>query len=107
MSLCVEPTAIHLFDSSDVFLFPYLMATQVSHRISEVWAISTFKKLVLACRGGLKADLCMPCDGFVLQQSLLSLQLWEEKLHSGGLSRSDPCNLKFPPPLLCDLIQGP
>lgn len=34
---------------------------------------------------------------------LLSLQLWEEKLHSGGLANVIQI---FFPPLLCDLIQG-
>lgn len=61
------------------------MATQVSHRITKVWAISALKKLVLGCPGGQKADLYMLYDGLVLQRSPLSLQLWEEKLHSGGL----------------------
>lgn len=66
--------------------------------------MSAFKKLVPTFHGEQKADLYMPCDGLVLQQSLLSLQLWEEKLHSGDLIN---VIWIFFPLLLCDLFQGP
>lgn len=101
MSLCVEPSAIYLPNSSDVFLF--LMATQVSHRITEVWAMSALEKLVLACHREQKADLYMPCDGLLLQLSAVFTTLGGET----SLWRSDQGNLNFLSPLLCDLIQGP
>lgn len=49
--------------------------------------MSALRKLVLASSGGQEAGLYVPasCDSLVLQQSLLSFQISEEKLHSGAL----------------------